>query len=69
LSFVAANLLEDDGWPAAVEGARYVLHVALASRWYFWAASKTVSAGPTVEHEAPDAPPPPETQNLRVMVL
>jgi dihydroflavonol-4-reductase len=28
LSFVAANLLEDAGWPAAVEGARYVLHVA-----------------------------------------
>lgn len=28
LSFVAANLLEDDGWPAAVQGARYVLHVA-----------------------------------------
>lgn len=28
LSFVAANLLEDDGWPAAVAGARYVLHVA-----------------------------------------
>jgi nucleoside-diphosphate-sugar epimerase len=28
LSFVAANLLEDDGWPAAVDGARYVLHVA-----------------------------------------
>lgn len=28
LSFVAANLLEDDGWPAAVAGAQYVLHVA-----------------------------------------
>lgn len=28
LSFVAANLLEDDGWPGAVDGARYVLHVA-----------------------------------------
>lgn len=28
LSFVTANLLEDDGWPAAVEGAQYVLHVA-----------------------------------------
>lgn len=28
LSFVAANLLRDDGWPAAVDGARYVLHVA-----------------------------------------
>ncbi len=28
LSFVVANLLEDDGWPAAVEGARYVLHIA-----------------------------------------
>ena len=28
LSFVAANLLQDDGWPAAVEGAQYVLHVA-----------------------------------------
>jgi nucleoside-diphosphate-sugar epimerase len=28
VSFVAANLLEDDGWPAAVEGVRYVLHVA-----------------------------------------
>ena len=28
VSFVAANLLEDDGWPAAVQGARYVLHVA-----------------------------------------
>jgi dihydroflavonol-4-reductase len=28
LSFVAANLLQDDRWPAAVAGAQYVLHVA-----------------------------------------
>jgi nucleoside-diphosphate-sugar epimerase len=28
LSFVAANLMEDDGWAAAVEGARFALHVA-----------------------------------------
>ena len=28
LSFVATNLLEDDGWSAAVEGAQYVLHTA-----------------------------------------
>jgi nucleoside-diphosphate-sugar epimerase len=28
LSFVAADLLSDDGWAAAVDGAEYVLHVA-----------------------------------------
>ncbi len=28
LSFVAADLLSDDGWPAAVQGCDYVLHVA-----------------------------------------
>jgi hypothetical protein len=32
----------------------------LASRWHFGAASKTVSAGPTVEHDAPVAPPRPK---------
>src|SRR6187402_2715527 len=28
LSFVAADLSNDDGWPQAVAGCRYVLHVA-----------------------------------------
>jgi dihydroflavonol-4-reductase len=28
LTFVAADLLKDDGWPEAVRGCRYVLHVA-----------------------------------------
>jgi nucleoside-diphosphate-sugar epimerase len=28
LEFVAADLLSDDGWPAAVKGVDYVLHVA-----------------------------------------
>jgi len=28
LEFTEADLLDDAGWPAAVEGARYVLHVA-----------------------------------------
>jgi nucleoside-diphosphate-sugar epimerase len=28
LSFVAADLLSDDGWPAAVDGVDYVMHVA-----------------------------------------
>jgi dihydroflavonol-4-reductase len=28
LSFAAADLMSDDGWPAAVEGCDYVLHVA-----------------------------------------
>ncbi len=28
LEFVEANLLADDGWDAAVEGARYVMHIA-----------------------------------------
>ena len=28
IEFVAADLMHDDGWPEAVDGARYVLHVA-----------------------------------------
>ena len=54
LSFVAANLLEDDGWPAAVVGARYVLHVA-----------SPVPAAPT-EHEE-DLIRPAQDGTLRVL--
>ena len=54
LSFVAANLLEDDGWPAAVGGARYVLHVA-----------SPVPAAPT-EHEE-DLIRPAQDGTLRVL--